>query len=365
MERPSSHRPWSGVAHGLGVLTAAWALLVICIGGLVTSKGVGMAVPDWPTTYGYNMFFFPFDQWNGGIFHEHVHRLVASVLGVLTIILAAALQALDRRRWVKMLGWAAVLAVVIQGILGGKRVVLNSVDVFGISGSIFFGVLHAALAQLFFSLLMVVVVVTSKKWVESSKVAAIAPGRKLAPWFAMLTMGIVLQLVVAASMRHQHAGLAIPDFPLAYGQIYPRTDAATLDSVNQKRMGVVDDAPVTAFQIHLQMVHRFLAVGLVIGVVSLHRMVRRIDPSWISVSRAWMMFFAMQFVLGAITIWTNKAADIATAHVAVGALTLAFGVASTSARFGVESREIEAFKPCETSERILKSPTASSVAAAH
>src|SRR5437868_15091085 len=89
---------------------------------MVTSKGVGLAVPDWPTTFGYNMFLFPASKWIGGIFFEHTHRLIASTVGFLTIILAASLWFLDRRRWVRILGIAAVGAGIVQGVLGGFRV---------------------------------------------------------------------------------------------------------------------------------------------------------------------------------------------------------------------------------------------------
>src|SRR5690349_2917956 len=84
------------------LFTAASTLLLICVGGVVTSKGVGMAVPDWPTTFGYNMFFFPFSKWMGGIFYEHTHRLVASAVGLLTTILALWLHGRAARplmRW--------------------------------------------------------------------------------------------------------------------------------------------------------------------------------------------------------------------------------------------------------------------------
>ena len=74
--------------HRFAWFTAGATLLLICSGGMVTSKGVGLAVPDWPTTFGYNMFFFPVSKWVGGIFFEHTHRLIASVIGFLTIILA-------------------------------------------------------------------------------------------------------------------------------------------------------------------------------------------------------------------------------------------------------------------------------------
>src|SRR4051794_9133744 len=74
--------------HRFAWLTLVATLLLICSGGMVTSKGVGLAVPDWPTTFGYNMFLFPVSKWVGGIFFEHTHRLIASTVGLLTIILA-------------------------------------------------------------------------------------------------------------------------------------------------------------------------------------------------------------------------------------------------------------------------------------
>src|SRR5258706_2786224 len=88
-------------------LTVAATLMLICVGGLVTSHGVGMSVPDWPTTYGYNMFFFPFSKWIGGIFYEHSHRLLASAVGFLTIILATWLWMQEQLRWLRWLGIAA------------------------------------------------------------------------------------------------------------------------------------------------------------------------------------------------------------------------------------------------------------------
>src|SRR5437762_6001528 len=93
--------------------TAVATLLLICSGGMVTSKGVGLAVPDWPTTFGYNMFLFPASKWIGGIFFEHTHRLIASTVGLLTIILASRLLFVDPRRWVRIVGVAAVGAVIV------------------------------------------------------------------------------------------------------------------------------------------------------------------------------------------------------------------------------------------------------------
>src|ERR1700704_3206655 len=95
-------------------LTAIATLLLICSGGMVTSKGVGLAVPDWPTTFGYNMFFFPFSKWIGGIFFEHTHRLIASTVGLLTIILAVWLWRVENRGWLRNLGFAALGVVIFQ-----------------------------------------------------------------------------------------------------------------------------------------------------------------------------------------------------------------------------------------------------------
>src|ERR1700722_11147941 len=91
------------------VLTAVATFILIGIGGLVTSKGVGMAVPDWPTTYGYNMFLFPISQWVGGVFYEHTHRLVATVVGTLVVCLTRWLGGPQARKPLAIIGILEVL----------------------------------------------------------------------------------------------------------------------------------------------------------------------------------------------------------------------------------------------------------------
>ena len=107
------------------LLTAVATLFLVGLGGVVTSKEVGMAVPDWPNTFGENMFFFPFSKWVGGVFYEHSHRLVASAVGLLTTILAVWVWLKESRPWLRWLGVTAFFAVVLQGVLGGLRVVLD------------------------------------------------------------------------------------------------------------------------------------------------------------------------------------------------------------------------------------------------
>src|SRR5947208_5642794 len=106
-------------------LTFVATLLFICSGGMVTSKNVGLAVPDWPTTFGYNMFLFPISKWVGGILFEHTHRLMGSLVGFLTSLLAVWLWVCEDRRWVRNLGAIAVVGVILQGILGGLRVTMK------------------------------------------------------------------------------------------------------------------------------------------------------------------------------------------------------------------------------------------------
>src|ERR1700750_27229 len=127
-------------------LSAVTTLLLICGGGMVTNKGVGLAVPDWPTTFGYNMFLFPLSKWIGGIFFEHTHRLIASTVGCLTIILAGWLWR-SANAQLRNLGLIAVAAVILQGILGGLRVTMLRDQI---------GIFHACLAQAFLGLIVVI-----------------------------------------------------------------------------------------------------------------------------------------------------------------------------------------------------------------
>ncbi len=316
--------PRNSWLHRFALLTAAATLALLGIGGLVTSHGAGMAVPDWPTSYGYNMFALPFHFWKGGVFYEHSHRLVASGVGMLTMILAVWLWFSETRRWMRWLGVIALVAVVLQGVLGGLRVVWFKDQI---------GIIHATLAQLFFALVCAIALFTSRWWQVGVQASA-CPGstlkRELQPnvevrrMFLATTILIFLQLIIAATMRHEHAGLAISDFPLAHGKLWPDMTAAAVGRYNQQRMEVVSLKPITAFQIGLQMAHRIVAVMILIGVAACawrgaRTQLRRLTFTWLGL-------ILVQIALGAWTIWSNKAADVATAHVLVGAFSLVTGV---------------------------------------
>src|SRR5437868_12215621 len=239
--------------------TAVATLLLICSGGMVTSRGVGLPVPDWPTTFGYNMFLFPVSKWVGGILFEHTHRLIASAVGFLTIVLTIWLWRSESRRWVRNLGLIALAGVILQGILGGLRVTMLKDEI---------GIFHACVAQAFLALLVVIGLVTTNFW-RSLEEIDIKP-KKFPPIRRLviaITLAIYVQLALGATMRHQHRDLSILDFPTANGAWIPDTGATVLARINAWRdaRGLSD---VTSFQIWLQMAHRFLALLIAIAVIA-------------------------------------------------------------------------------------------------
>lgn len=313
---PTTYGTGRSLVFGYAVLTAVSAFFLLLSGGLVTSKGVGMTVPDWPTTYGYNMFLFPLSRWTGGIFYEHAHRLIASGVGLMTVILAVVLWFAEPRKWVRVLGYVAVVAVIVQGVLGGLRVTMIKDEI---------GIFHGMLAQAFISLLVVIAVVTSKAFATGgARWRWHAPG--LLRWAITLTVLIYLQLAIGATMRHEHAGLAIHDFPLAYEQVWPMLNADQLAAINAQRIAS-GEVPTTLGQIHLQMFHRLMAIILLGGMIAYAWRARGAAMGARLASRWWVVLLLIQVALGGWTVLSNKAADVTTAHVAVGALALFLGVA--------------------------------------
>ena len=336
MSARSQNNPW---LHRFAIVTALATLVLIGFGGLVTSKGVGMAVPDWPNTFGYNMFLVPFDQWLGkfGIFEEHSHRLVASFVGLLTIVLAAWLWVKDSRKWVRLLGIGAVALVVAQGVLGGLRVTEINQNL---------GLIHGAVAQLFLILVCGIALVTSAWWqrVNGGDRAGFAA---LKGSMAAVICLIFVQLLLGATMRHQHAGLAIWDFPLAHGQVWPATDEASVATYNTNRYELqkslhaanqlldAEGNPKTflasghkilSWHVWLQMLHRLGAVATLALVLALAVKTRwRLGQAHGSTkaTTALLAMVVAQAGMGVWTIWSNKAADVATGHVVLGAACLA------------------------------------------
>jgi heme a synthase len=175
------------VAHRLAITTVAATFVLILFGGLVTNTGAALAVPDWPTTFGHTMFFYPWSEMVGGIFYEHSHRLLGALVGLLTLALAAALWRHGGR--LRALGLVMVVAVIVQGVLGGLRVVLLKETL---------AIVHGSLAQAFFALAVVVALLTS----ASHRL----PVQGFDPMLRRLTLAaaavVYVQIVLGALLTH-------------------------------------------------------------------------------------------------------------------------------------------------------------------
>ncbi len=324
MNNTSFNRP----LHWFAVLTAAATFLLLGMGGLVTSHEAGMSVPDWPTSFGYNMYALPIKFWKGGVFYEHTHRLAASVIGFMSIILAVWLCWKDSRKWMKWLGVSAVVVVSSQGAIGGLRVVLSEDQL---------GIVHGVIAQLFFLMTCAIALFTSSFWLKISESSKMNVPRSLRMLVTGTTVLIFLQLVLGATMRHQHAGLSIDTFPSAYGKFWPDTSPEAIQRYNADRIEITNVKPITAFQVVLQMIHRIVALGIFICVglcaIQAARHLGARD-GLTKFAFFWLALIIAQIGLGAATIWTDKAADVATAHVMVGALSLVTGALWCIIAFG-------------------------------
>ncbi len=194
MQQHTSYSPW---LHRTARLTAGATFLLIVIGGIVTSTDSGLAVPDWPTTFGYNMFLYPLSEMVGGILYEHSHRLMGSLVGMLTIALFVLILARDSRKWLKWLGLAALIAVIVQGVLGGLRVTQINRN---------FAIVHACLAQAFFALLCGIAWFTSQDWWQDKTETDVptdeVSSSSLKRLSLITTCLIYVQLIFGAILRH-------------------------------------------------------------------------------------------------------------------------------------------------------------------
>ena len=290
--------------HLFALLVAASTAVLIFAGGMVTSTGSGLAVPDWPNTYGWFMWTFPIDHWVGGIFYEHTHRLIASTVGFLILVLAFWLWRAEPRRWVRMLGVIALAAVITQGILGGLTVLFYLPDPISIA--------HASLAQIVFCLTITIAVSTSPGWKRGYTRGGLAPDDRVLQKTALATTGLIyLQILMGATMRHTDAGLAIPDFPWAFGQIIP---------------------PHWDPKIAIHFAHRVGAVVVSLMVLATAGHVLYHHRSRGPLVRSALLLMALvcvQITLGALTVLSQKQHLINSFHVVTGASVLATSLVLT------------------------------------
>ncbi|HEX8155237.1 MAG TPA: COX15/CtaA family protein [Thermoanaerobaculia bacterium] len=275
---------------------AASTLCLIFAGAMVTSTGSGLAVPDWPTTYGQNMFTFPLHKWVGGIFYEHGHRLLASTVGFLVIIQAVWLQRREPKRFVRKLGWWSLGAVITQGLLGGLTVKLLLPPAVSIG--------HAALAEIFLLINVSIAFFTSEFYPQ---VARLTRGNSPVAFTRALVTLVYAQIIAGATMRHLGAGLAIPDFPRSFGQWIP---------------------DFTSTAIAVNYTHRIGALLVAAAIITVTIRLRRYDPGHPLRGLANLLLAVVpaQILLGGYTVWSGKQPHITSLHVLLGATTLALSL---------------------------------------
>jgi heme a synthase len=278
--------------HRLAVLTAGATFVLLFVGGLVTSTGSGLAVPDWPLSFGQ-----VFPPMVGGVLFEHSHRLVAATVGMLTLVLALWTVVREPRASVRALGLLALFAVVLQGVLGGVTVLYKL--------PLAVSVAHACLAQTFFCITVALAVLTGRRWQAPGSVAS----RSALPLLAALTTAVVFgQLVLGALVRHMGAGLAIPDFPLAFGRLVP---------------------PLATPYITMHFAHRVgaLLVAVAVTTTAATTLRRHRDEPWL-VRPALLAIglVVLQIVLGGVTVLSRRAVLPTTTHLVIGAALLATSV---------------------------------------
>lgn len=300
--------------HRLATALVCATFPLIWIGGLVTSSQAGMAVPDWPSTFGYNMFLYPWTTWYYGawdIYIEHGHRLFAAAVGMLTIVLCYTLYRDEPRAWLRRLGYFALGFVIFQGVLGGLRVVLAKQTL---------AMIHGCVGPLFFSLAVALWHFTDRK---TSAAAHLDPNKtppevpKLFRLALVTTLLAYVQLLLGAAVRHvpHMAEIVRPElFRIVMLLHLFMAGVLTLHvasvAVRGMRVNVWPELPSLrrpALLLSIAIVVQ-LALGAATWVVNYGY------PQW-----AQLHVHAPAFVVPA---QTNLQADITTAHVAVGSLIL-------------------------------------------
>lgn len=298
--RTPDYKPALAVFAAVG---SVWVFLLVTLGAFTTSIGAGMVFPDWPLSNGS---INP-EGWLTDVakFAEHSHRLTGMVMGFITIGLALWLWRREERRWLRALGGWALVIVITQGILGGKRVTLDAIAVPGFEMSLgqMLRIPHGILAQVYVCLLIAIAVASSRAWIEQ----AVPVSRTLRRLGILCCVLVLAQLVIAATMRHNGAGLAIYTFP------HSTADGHWLPTEWDFRIGI-------------HFAHRAMAVVLAVALVWFAIVVHRDRGSTAAMraaAAALVALLVLQIALGAQIIWTMRKPDMTTGHVVVGALTLA------------------------------------------
>ncbi len=326
------HHPW---LHRIALGIVFCTFVLIIAGGTVTTNEYGLAVPDWPTSFG-KWFLIPLHFWKQSpVFWEHNHRLIGSLVGLLSIAIAMGIWVFEERGWVKALSIALLLLIIVQGLMGGFRVTTETEYNMASWVPLTLRIIHGITGQLVLALSVMLAVALGRHWKAvgptRDEAGQIRPSVMTVDKIAIgvLLAVLVLQLTLGALVRHNGAGLAIPDFPLSYGQLVPPMTQAKVDAAvanlpkGYHRVG--KNVPVG--NVHLHFTHRlgaFLVLGVGIWVMSrVAVMLRRNADKAIRNAAIWFaVLLVLQITLGVMVIWTGRDEEVTTGHQTVGAALL-------------------------------------------
>ncbi|MEA1882458.1 MAG: COX15/CtaA family protein [Candidatus Marinimicrobia bacterium] len=297
----------------LSKLTVFSTLFLIFAGALVKSHEVGLSVPDWPTTYGKQMFAFPLTDMVGGIFYEHGHRMVATIVGFFTLVQAIWLGFSSEPQWLKKLGYFVLGMVILQGLFGGITVL------FFLPAPV--SIIHGILAQTFFIATIVLAYglsIERSNRIETNWPFDFQKG-------AIIVGGLVyIQLILGALMRHTASGMAIPDFPTMGGLWIPTFSETMIHNINSTLFDLDIDS-VTRGQVIIHFIHRLGAVvitGAIAFFVYCYGSSLKQDKTAKFNIGVIIAIVTLQFTLGTATVLTERSPYIASFHVVTGAALL-------------------------------------------
>lgn len=266
--------------------------LLVFVGATITTTGSGLAVPDWPLSFG---------QLNpamvGGVYYEHGHRLVASAVGFLVLVGALWASLIRAHKIVRRLAMAALALVIFQGLLGGLTVLMRLPTAVSVA--------HGTVAQIFFCTVVALLWWTSRPFVEAKSSIKGAAAYNLRIASIGMTCLVLTQLLIGAVMRHMGVGLVIPDFPTSLGRLVP---------------------PLTSAAIAINFSHRVM--GMAVGAMAMLLCLRifrfhRDSKALVRLGSLLVGLVGVQITLGAFTVWSVRGLIPTSLHVMNGALVLA------------------------------------------
>jgi len=301
--------------HILAIFTMLLTFFLIFVGALIKSTEAGLSVPDWPTTFGENMFLFPYTSMVGGIFYEHSHRLIASLVGFCILLNTILIQFSNFYKLVKIVSLITLCAVITQGILGGLTVLYFLPAWLSAS--------HGTLGQTTFCLTIILAVTTSPKWYKNKVIKSNSKITKLS--FVAVAL-VWTQLIIGAIVRHTESALVALDFPKINDTWIPAFDQKSIDKINYERFVqnfdfILNLDPITSGQLLIHFTHR--SFGYIIFLFMIYYCFNLYKKRLFKTTPIILFFLIItQIALGALTVLSKKEFIITSLHVSNGAAIL-------------------------------------------